>query len=466
MATINYEYSQSFFEILNKYKFTLAVSTYNSNKIFLLGTYDNKLTIEYKSIKRPMGMYSDIKNFYVGEKNSIYHFANFIAAKDELEPKGKYDTCFLPLNIHNTGMVDIHEMAKGDELYFVNTRFSCISTLKDDASFKVYWKPWFISKIEPVDKCHLNGIALVDNKPKYATALSVTDIPLEWKKHKVDGGVIIDITKNKIILDKLSMPHSPKIYANALFYLESGKGTLNVYDFKTKKTDTIVKLPGFTRGLRFIDRFALIGVSKVRESATFSGLEITKLEKRVCGIWVVDIVSKKIAGFFEFKEGIDEIFDITLLPYSQIALYGLDNELVDYSYVLDNDDSFISHIPKDKIQSAYSLHEDAKELYDQGKKEEAIKLYKKSLELDENFFPSLHLMGIALKDLGKIEEAEEVLLKALEKDASVAEVYNILGNIYYDKNSLKKAKTYLAKAYKLDKNLTEAKELLDKISKK
>ncbi|GAX88391.1 conserved hypothetical protein [Lebetimonas natsushimae] len=466
MATINYEYSQSFFEILNRYKFTLAISTYNSNQVFLLGTYNNKLTIDYKTIKRPMGMYSDAKSFYIGEKNSIYHFANFIAATEKLEPKDKYNACFLPLNIHNTGMIDIHEMAKGDDLYFVNTKFSCISTLKDDVSFKVYWKPWFISKLEPVDKCHLNGIALYNNKPKYATALSTTDTPLGWKKYKADGGVLIDVTENKIILDKLSMPHSPKIYANALFYLESGKGTLNVYDFKTKKTATIVKLPGFTRGLRFFDRFALVGVSKVRESATFSGLEITKLEKRVCGVWVVDIISKKIVGFFEFKEGIDEIFDITLLPYPQVAMYGLDNELVDYSYILDNEDSSISEIPKDSIQTAYSLHEKAKELYDKGEKEKAIELYKKSLEKDENFFPSLHLMGVALKDLGRLDEAEEVLLKALEKDASVAEVYNILGNIYYEKNETEKAKKYLKKAYELDKNLKEAKKLLNKINKK
>ena len=49
----------------------------------------------------------------------------------KLDPPGRHDACFLPRSSHVTGNIQIHEMAwgAGSELWFVNTRFSCLSTL-------------------------------------------------------------------------------------------------------------------------------------------------------------------------------------------------------------------------------------------------------------------------------------------------------------------------------------------------
>ena len=37
------------------------------------------------------------------------------------------------------------------------------------------WRPPFVSALAPEDRCHLNGLGLVDGRPKYVTALGETD---------------------------------------------------------------------------------------------------------------------------------------------------------------------------------------------------------------------------------------------------------------------------------------------------
>jgi len=67
-----------------------------------------------------------------------------------------------------TGDVDAHELAVDgqDRLIFVNTKYSCLATLDTVHSFKPLWKPRFISKLAPEDRCHLNGLAMKDSAPK------------------------------------------------------------------------------------------------------------------------------------------------------------------------------------------------------------------------------------------------------------------------------------------------------------
>jgi len=47
----------------------------------------------------------------------------------------------------------------------VNTRFCCLCTLDADHSFYPRWRPPFVSALAPEDRCHLNGLAMVDGRP-------------------------------------------------------------------------------------------------------------------------------------------------------------------------------------------------------------------------------------------------------------------------------------------------------------
>lgn len=112
------------------------------------------------------------------------------------------------------------------------------------------------------------------------------------------------------------MPHSPRWHEGRLYLLESGNGGIGFIDLLTGKYNEIARLAGFTRGLDFWGPYAFVGLSQVRESATFSGIAIAEMNPadRCCGVWIVDLRSGTTAGFVKFTQGVQEIFALQLLP--------------------------------------------------------------------------------------------------------------------------------------------------------
>ncbi len=97
------------------------------------------------------------------------------------------------------------------------------------------------------------------------------------------------------------------------------------------------QLPGFTRGLDFYGPLAFIGLSQVRETATFSGLPLMERlgEERTCGVWVVNINTGETLGFLRFESGVQEIFAVQVLPNSGFPeLLEWEDEHLAHSYVL------------------------------------------------------------------------------------------------------------------------------------
>ncbi len=142
-----------------------------------------------------------------------------------------------------------------------------------------------------------------------------SDRPQGWREHKRDGGILIDISADAIVARGLSMPHSPRWYAGKLWLLNSGVGGIGIIDPQTGHYEEVARLPGFTRGLDFYGRYAFIGLSQVRESAVFSGISIAELpvERRSCGIWVVDISTGQTVAFVRFEDALQEIFAVQVV---------------------------------------------------------------------------------------------------------------------------------------------------------
>jgi uncharacterized protein (TIGR03032 family) len=176
-------------------------------------------------------------------------------------------------------------------------------------------------------------LAAVDGRAGYVTALGVTDTPNGWRDEKGSGGVLIDVASGDVVAGRLAMPHSPRWYDGRLWVLESGKGSLAVVDPATGQLDTVVELPGFTRGLTFVGPYAFVGLSQVRESV-FRGLPIVQRQQRECGVWVVDIRDGAVAGHLQFTGAVQEIFDVQMLPYRWPELGELDGEMLNRSFVL------------------------------------------------------------------------------------------------------------------------------------
>ncbi|HKB01476.1 MAG TPA: TIGR03032 family protein [Gemmataceae bacterium] len=305
-------------DILQRAGLSLLVSTYQAGKLIVVRADGDVVNTHFRNFDTPMGVAHDRGRLAVGTKVHLWEFHDQKDVARRLDPADRHDACFLPRHAHVTGQIAVHEIAwAADELWLVNTRFSCLCTLDPKYSFVPRWRPGFVSALAAEDRCHLNGLGLRDGEPRYVTALGETDTEGGWRPDKARGGCLIDVPSGTIISRGLSMPHSPRWHEGRLWVLESGAGSLGTVDLATGRLETVALLPGFTRGLDFFGPFAFIGLSQVRESALFSGIPITDrlpVQERACGVWVVDTRTGATMAFLRFESGVQEIFAVQVLP--------------------------------------------------------------------------------------------------------------------------------------------------------
>jgi uncharacterized protein (TIGR03032 family) len=178
--------------------------------------------------------------------------------------------------------------------------------------------PDFITGSDKGDRCHLNGLALQDGNLAFATATSTADTFEGWRDRRADGGILIDCRTGDHLVTGLSMPHSPRWQAGALWFLNSGTGHLVRFDPATKEQRRVAFCPGFARGLSLGARHALVTISKPRD-ARFEGLALdAELAARDqvawCGVIIVDLDTGEIPGWIRLDGAIEELFDVTALP--------------------------------------------------------------------------------------------------------------------------------------------------------
>jgi uncharacterized protein (TIGR03032 family) len=325
-------HTHSFARILDHLNISLAVTTYQAGKLVLLRPEVKDgaavLNTHFRGFRKPMGFAWEPGRFALGTNGEVWEFHDIPAVAPKLKESNSShssDSVFLPRQCHFTGDVQIHEMAwvpspnsgtgEVSELWFINTRFSCLATRSNIYSFVPRWRPPFVTALAPDDRCHLNGIGQRDGKIRYATALGESDEPAGWRNNRRTGGVLMDIESNQVITRGLSMPHSPRWHDGRLWVLESGNGGVGIIDTRTGKYEEVCRLPGFTRGLDFVGPYAFVGLSQVRESAVFSGAAIAELpaEQRFCGVWVVDTRTAQVAGFVRFMDALQEIFAVQVM---------------------------------------------------------------------------------------------------------------------------------------------------------
>ncbi|WP_165232540.1 TIGR03032 family protein [Aquisphaera insulae] len=342
-------HSRGFPDLLRRLGASLLVTTYQAGKIVLVRDEGDRLNTHFRSMQAPMGMAVSGNRLAVGTSIQVWEFVDVPAVAARLEPAGRHDACFLPRSSHVTGNIQVHELAwsRGDELWVVNTRFSCLCTIDPSASFTPRWRPPFVSQLEPTDRCHLNGLGMVDGLPRYVTALGETDTRGGWRERKATGGVLWDIQSGEAITRGLSMPHSPRWHGGRLWVCESGAGTLGTVDLGTGRYAAIAELPGFTRGLDFAGDIAFVGLSQVRESAVFSGIPITerlKPEERSCGVCAIETSTGRVVGLLRFESGVQEVFAVTVLPGRRFPdLINDDQELLSNSFTVP--DSALADVP-------------------------------------------------------------------------------------------------------------------------
>jgi len=296
---------------------SLAFSTYRANRLAFLGhTHKLELKLHERLFDRPMGLCVDGDHLWMAARWQVWRFDNLLE-RGELHEGA--DRLYVPAASFTTGEVDAHEMAllSDGRPLFVNTAFSCLATLEPGASFVPMWQPPFVSKLSAEDRCHLNGVAVVDGVPTWATACGSKDSSSGWRDQRADGGVVIHIPSNSIAVGGLSMPHSPRWHGGKLWLLNSGKGEFGYVD--GDRFVPVAVLPGFARGLAFVGGCAVVGLSKLR-SPQFTGLLIEQRLQEggapggMCGLIVIELATGKLIHRLDLPEPIDELFDVVALP--------------------------------------------------------------------------------------------------------------------------------------------------------
>ena len=179
-------------EILRQGGFSFLVSTYQAGKLIVVRARGQEVNTHFRNFDTPMGLAHASGRLAVGTKVSVWEFHNQPEVARHLEKAGEHDACFLPRHSIVSGQIAIHDIAwAGRELWVVNTRFSCLSTLDANYSFVPRWRPRFVSALAAQDRCHLNGLAMRDGRPRYVTALGESDTPAGWREKKANGGCLI-----------------------------------------------------------------------------------------------------------------------------------------------------------------------------------------------------------------------------------------------------------------------------------
>lgn len=314
--TFDIIYSENLPKIFFENKFSVLITTYQAGKLIILGSKNGKELYQTPiSLKKPMGIALQDKKMAVACLDEILFFSSEENVQDVLNLDGSnYDNAYTHRSTYHTGILDVHDLSFGEGvLWGVNTLLSCLAVYDINFSFRPKWKPPFIQALVPEDRCHLNGMAILNKVPKYVTALSKTNVEKGWREDKMKTGVLMSVPEGEIIMDSLAMPHSPRIYENKLYVLESGNGNLIEMNMETNEWKVIFNFGCFVRGLSFIGNVAVIGKSKIREtSKDFNDLQV-KEGSTNAGLIFFDIVKKQVVGGINYTNSVEEIFDVQIL---------------------------------------------------------------------------------------------------------------------------------------------------------
>ena len=298
---------------------SLAFTSYQTGQLFLIGVQaGGVLSVNQSGFQRAMGLWANEQRLYLAALAQIWRLENML--KPGERANAHFDRCYIPRNAQTTGDLDVHELAvqPGGRVIFVNTSYSCLAELDLMHSFRPIWKPPFISRLAPEDRCHLNGMALHEGNPRYVTAVCRSDIVNGWRDRRAEGGVLIDLGDNRILSEKLSMPHSPRLWNGGLWVLNSGTGHLCRIDPANGALEQLAFLPGFLRGLAFHGGTAVVGLSLPRNKS-FAGLELDdNLRKKDadpwCGIQVIDLRNGDVLQWIRLEGFVRELFDVAVVP--------------------------------------------------------------------------------------------------------------------------------------------------------
>lgn len=231
-----------------------------------------------------------------------------------------YDRVYLPTVAYAIGAADPRDLVLGDDgtVLFANTLFSCLAATVETHSFRPVWRPPFVSALEPEDRCHLTGFAMVGGLPRFATIAAWTDQRDGWRTAPAGAGCLFDIGSGEPVVEGLTLPGSPRIYQGCVLLSDGGAGEMCRYDPLAGTVETVAFCPGYLTGLSVVGDHAVAAVSRTYEGTTFPDLPLAPALERYgaraqCAIVVVDLRAGDLVHWLRLEGPVGEIADVTVL---------------------------------------------------------------------------------------------------------------------------------------------------------
>ena len=217
------------------------------------------------------------------------------------------------------GCLYIHDLALiQGQLYANAVGSNSIIRIFDNGQYRDEWWPRCVDGQEgPVNgrnHIQLNSIAAGESLIGSFFSASLDRISARCPGHKnfpVDKrGVIFSGKTREPVAKGLTRPHSARIYNNKVWVDNSGYGEFGTIE--GERFLPLTALPGWTRGLCFLNDIAFVGTSRVlqRFSQYAPGL---KVDKSICAIHAINIKTGKALGNLTWPDG-DQIFAVDWLP--------------------------------------------------------------------------------------------------------------------------------------------------------
>lgn len=311
--------SELIIDILNKSRSSLIFTREYEHQLGLL-SFNNKnsLQLNYFEMPHPSGIsvMSDGSIFVISTRTPhlLYKFKTLIRDDKIL---------YLPTIIYMLpGSLYAHELYYShyrNKLVINCTGYNELSTLTldiDSASYEYFYRPSFFK--EKTQNCtQINSYSERSVNSFVFTCFSFANSSYKpWKDEKGPSqmGSLVEINNGKEIelVSNLTCPHSARYSGNDIFFCNSGLGTLSKYYRDQNTCSDLINLKSFTRGLAFLDKYIVVGLSKVLPNRQQYAPKVDANSSR-CGLAFIDSNSMQEVASITWENGM-QIFDIQIVP--------------------------------------------------------------------------------------------------------------------------------------------------------
>lgn len=314
-SSLRYKLHGNFLVLLKKLNITLLITREYENMVIALGAQKRGLRQSFLHLPHPSGIAVNKKTnkLYLAATRNPNQIIELSSAKTRNSKEKKSPPgILLPTRVkYYAGEYYFHDLAFiGDELYVNSVGKNGIVRVDFDSarSDKIVWSP-LPKKFQRANHIQLNSIAAGRTlKESYFSASS--EKPGKYKpgslKYPVNRKGVIFNGGKKVVVKNLTRPHSAKIHRNKLWVNNSGYGEFGLV--QNGHFMSMMKFPGWTRGLCFIDDLAFVGVSKVIQKYKVYAPGIT-VPVQKCAVYAIDLAKNNIVGSIEWPYG-NQIFGI------------------------------------------------------------------------------------------------------------------------------------------------------------